>query len=69
MTKAQARRIARKIVPVIAAEFNSLGTGGSSDGNPIAAALAERPPMFALGVDIEQVVTRVIQLMAEQRTS
>ena len=50
------------IVTIIAHEFRSFGGGRTSQYNPIANALADKDPQFAAGVDIKDVVERVIQL-------
>ena len=52
------------IAAIIAHEFRSFGGGRPADGNPIAAAAQEGPAIFALGVNIEDVVSRVIKLHA-----
>jgi hypothetical protein len=52
------------IVLNIAADFPTFGGGRKCAGNPIAEALKDRGPMFALGVDVRQVVERVLQLAA-----
>ena len=50
------------IVAIIAAEFRTFGGGRGSSTNPIAAALQNQPPSFAAGVDVAEVVARVIEL-------
>ncbi len=51
----------QEIVAEVAETFPSFGQGSvATYNNPIATALAERPPMFAMGVDIEQVVRFVL---------
>lgn len=58
-----AKRELDRITAAIAAEYPSFGRNGrGNDGNPIAAATADRDPMFALGVDIRSVVERVLKL-------
>lgn len=56
------------IVAIIASEFRSFGGGKGSDTNPIAAALKNNPPTFAAGVDIAEVVNRVIGLSKTIKT-
>lgn len=50
------------IATLIAAEFRSFGGGRRAANNPIAAALEDRPAAFALGVEVQAVVDRVIEL-------
>jgi hypothetical protein len=57
MTEEQIKRIVSKV----AASFPSFGGGHTSEWNPIAAALQNRPPMFAAGADIEAVVRFVCE--------
>lgn len=59
-----------EIVHLIAGEFRCFGLGSlPTPNNPITAAMAERPPMFALGVEVAAVVRRVIELSDYQRTA
>lgn len=52
-----------EIVATVAREFRCFGGGqGKDSGNPIAVATAEKPPFFALGVDVRSVVERVVAL-------
>lgn len=55
---------ADEITKRIASEFRCFGQGSAADdgNNLIAAATADRPPIFALGVDVQAVVERVIAL-------
>lgn len=48
-----------QIVEILAIIFPSFGGGKTSEWNPIANALADRPPQFAAGVDIATVVAAV----------
>jgi hypothetical protein len=50
----------QKIVRLAAKQFASFGGGKLTPGNPISAALADQRPVFAGGVDIEQVVRFVL---------
>ncbi len=50
----------QKIVKLTAAHFRSFGGGKVNSYNPISAALKDRPPQFAAGVDVEQVVRFVL---------
>lgn len=60
----ESERIAAQIVQ----EFRCFGAGSNADrSNPIVHALAERPPVFALGVDVLSVVERVLQLSKQKR--
>tara|TARA_R110000822_G_scaffold110654_3_gene240904 strand:+ start:10685 stop:10912 length:228 start_codon:yes stop_codon:yes gene_type:complete len=52
----------KDIVEVIASEFRGFGGGKSSEFNPLSSALSDSPPVFALGVSVEDVVKRVLQL-------
>ena len=53
--------LAKKITSTVAKCFRCFGGGNDGGGfNPIAAALAEQPPMFAAGVDVETVVACVL---------
>lgn len=52
------------IVSAVAAKFRTFGVGSSGpavQGNPLASALADKPPVFALGVDVEEVVRFVLE--------
>ena len=60
---AEAREIER-IVAEVAARFLTFGIGGYKVMNtPISEWLAEKPPQFALGVSVEEVVRFVIERM------
>ena len=60
---AEAREIER-IVAEVAARFLTFGIGGYKVmNNPISEWLAEKPPQFALGVSVEEVVRFVIERM------
>lgn len=54
-----------QITTAIARRFRCFGSGQASIGNPLSAALADGPPMFALGVDVAQVVRAVVEEMRE----
>lgn len=43
--------------------FRTMGGGRTTVGNPIAAAMAEKPAIFALGVDVSEIVAFVIDQM------
>lgn len=49
-----------EIVKKVALVFPSFGGGRKCHNNPIAAATLKKPPMFALGVDIQAVVEFVL---------
>jgi hypothetical protein len=52
----------RYIVGMVVSKFNCFGGGQRSPwGNPVAEALKDQPPMFAAGVDVEQVVRAVMK--------
>jgi hypothetical protein len=51
----------REIVRDVARTFPSFGGDRGAKGNPIAAAMQNEPPSFALGVDVEQVVRFVLE--------
>lgn len=55
------------ITTIIASEFRCFGGGNVSYGNPISMALRDQPPQFAAGVDVQDVVNRVIDLWIESR--
>lgn len=50
------------IALIISKEFRSFGGGQMSNTNPIVNALCDQPPSFAAGVNIQEVVTRVLEL-------
>lgn len=50
------------IAAIIAAEFRTFGGGRGSSHNPIAEALKNQPASFAAGVDVLDVVNRVLEL-------
>lgn len=52
----------KDIAAIIAAEFPSFGGGRYNAYDPISIALKDSKPQFAAGVEIEKVVTRVIEL-------
>lgn len=57
------QEMVRRITVAVNEQFPSFG-GGRSKGtsfNPIAAALKDKPPVFAAGVDIEEVVRFVLE--------
>lgn len=55
-----------QIVKDIAANFRCFGKGSRPVvfGNPISDALADKPPQFAAGVDVKEVVDYVIKQLA-----
>ena len=54
------------IVERVAEAFPSFGRGSARAwNNPVAAALEDKAPMFAMGVDIEQVVRFVLNCKDE----
>lgn len=55
------------ITAIIASEFRCFGGGRTSNYNPIANALADKAPSFAMGVDVQEVVDRVVELFLESR--
>jgi hypothetical protein len=57
------------VILIVAARTRTFGGGGVSEGNPIAAALADRPPMFAAGVDVGEVVDLVVGALNRLATS
>lgn len=50
----------QRIVRAVTKKFRSFGAGQDSDSNPVAHALKDTAPMFAAGVDIEEVVRFVL---------
>lgn len=48
------------IVQRVGVQFRTFGGGRTSEFNPIAAALKDKPPMFAAGVDVRDVVEFVV---------
>lgn len=50
-----------KIVSEVADSFRCFGGGKANEFNPISIALAEKPPMFAAGVDVRSVVEFVLR--------
>ncbi len=55
------------IAAIIASEFRCFGGGRTSNFNPLVNALAGEAPSFALGVDVQDVVDRVVELFIEAR--
>ena len=55
------------IVTIITSEFRSFGGGNVNTDNPISIALQNQPACFAAGVDICDVVNRVVELYIEAR--
>lgn len=53
------------ITNAVAKRFRSFGGGDATPDNPIAAALADRPPCFAACVDISDVVQFVLEQAAD----
>ncbi len=52
----------KNLVVDICRNFQTFGQGATSvAGNPIFEVLKDKPPMFALGVDVEMVVRFVLQ--------
>lgn len=50
-----------EIVQKVAQRFQTMGGGAQVvDGNPLAITFQNKPPIFALGVDVEQVVRFVV---------
>lgn len=51
-----------EITEAVAESFPSFGIGSKANlSNPLSGAMQERPPCFALGVDIKEVVTFVLE--------
>ncbi len=50
------------VTDVVARRFRSFGGGNVSPGNIISQALKDDPATFAAGVDVKDVVNKVIQL-------
>lgn len=48
------------ITQKVAGKFRTFGGGNATPGNPIAEVLKSRSPMFAAGVDIEEVVRFIL---------
>ena len=46
----------KKLIDFVARAFPSFGGGRTSDSNPVAMALKDKPPMFVAGQDISEVV-------------
>ncbi|MBI4118247.1 MAG: hypothetical protein HY455_01765 [Parcubacteria group bacterium] len=59
-------KFVRRIVRAATKEFPSFGGGQTSDTNPIARAMSDKPPKFAAMVDIESVVRFVFKRAATQ---
>lgn len=49
-----------EVTAEVISTFQTFGGGQVDDNSPIAKALAGRPPMFAMGVDVRNVVIMVI---------
>lgn len=56
-----------QITEILRKEFPSFGGGLCNTNNPISIAMSERPSMFAAGVDIQEVVDRVIELKRKKK--
>lgn len=56
---------AEDIATIIGSEFRTFGGGRTSTSNPITAALADEPLQFVVGVDVQDVVNRVLELGRE----
>lgn len=52
------------ITEYIGLKFRSFGGGQATEGNPIAAALKDKPFQFAAGVDVKEVVMTVLEIAA-----
>lgn len=51
-----------QIVNHVAKHFRCFGAGTESNlGNPLSAAMKDKPPCFALGVDVQEVVEFVLK--------
>lgn len=50
----------RTIVSLAALQFSGFGGGKVTSGNVVSHALQDRPPVFAAGVDVEEVVRFVL---------
>jgi hypothetical protein len=50
-----------QLVSTITQKFSCFGGGKASNFNPIANALTDKPPMFAAGVDVENVVRFILK--------
>lgn len=50
----------QKIIKSVSLQFRTFGAGQETVGNPIANALKDRPPQFAVGVSVEDVVRFVL---------
>jgi hypothetical protein len=46
------------------ASFRSFGMGQITPGNPLSHALQDRPPQFAAGVDVREVVDHIVNNIA-----
>ena len=55
------------ITAIIASEFRCFGGGRTSNFNPLVNAMTDHAPSFALGVDVQDVVNRVVELFLESR--
>jgi hypothetical protein len=55
-------KLIAKITKEATKEFASFGSGQDSSVNPISHALKDRKPMFAMGVDIQAVVKRILEM-------
>ena len=50
-----------EIVKAVALEFRTFGAGQTSQYNPVVNALQDHQPMFAMGVDVQEVVRFVLK--------
>lgn len=53
------------IVQRVASQTRTFGGGRTSEWNPIANALSDKPPQFAAGVDVATVVCLVLESYVE----
>ena len=54
-----------EITAATARMFKTFGGGRTSEYNPLATALADKQPMFAMGVDVKRVVEFILNMRSE----
>lgn len=50
-----------QITQIVASDFRCFGGGKYTPNNPLSIAMADKPPMFAGGVDVREVVRTVLK--------
>lgn len=62
-------KLVRHITAEVGGQFRCFGNGRVTPGNPISAALADGPLLFAAGVDVHDVVKLVLKLNKQNESA